>query len=109
MIQTGRILNDHQARVLKRNISRKEMTSIANELGNISGSTIRDVIYQNNPITENSLPAIMKAFKRAGQNAVRDTQIKHEDKDYIIDELGMSKDEFLAELQEFHQDLEIIE
>lgn len=59
---------------LKEFTSKDDRADVINNVTGVGSSTLRDVVYRVNPVTENNLPALKLLLLKASENA--DTKIK---------------------------------
>lgn len=65
----GRPISERLSEVLRRNVSKNDMANVAIQ-GNVSFSTIRDVVYRSNSLTKINALAIALLLHAAFENSI---------------------------------------
>lgn len=86
-IETGKVLSENQSKLLKAFTDSQDRADIS-ILSGIGTSTLRDITYRGNAVTDRSLPAVIMLFERATENAensYQDAMIAKRDIKAILD------------------------
>ena len=74
MIKISQTISPVLSNYLRAFTSKRDIADVANKLDRVSPSTVRDVMYGSNAVTENNLPALRLLILKASENA--DAKIK---------------------------------
>lgn len=82
----GKTISQKLSAYIKTHTGKVDHAEVASELG-VSPSTIRDVIYRTNVLTERSAPAIIEMMRRAIKNCDQSINDSREAKEFLAWEL----------------------
>lgn len=71
MIKIKQAISKELSDYLREFTDLNDRADIVNEVGGIGSSTLRDLVFRVNPVTENNLPALKALMLRASKNAAQ--------------------------------------
>ncbi len=74
MIKIKEAISVSLSEILKEFTTKDDRADIISKINGVSSSTLRDVMYRRNSVSENNLPAVKLLLLKASQNA--DAKIK---------------------------------
>lgn len=88
----GKPISEKLSKYLKKHTTNEDRANVSISTG-VGTSTIRDVVYRNNSLTEKNSVAIEELMRFAIKNCMRSTKDNEEALEYLVNELPVEAEE----------------
>lgn len=89
----GKRISEELANYLRKYTKKTDWSSVSEDFPGVSFSTIRDVIYRTNSLTENNSKAIQELMRKAIQNCMKSKEGADTALEYLVNELEVESEE----------------